>query len=138
LRPAASQGAAVPPSLGRQWNVTADSGVKTISAKMADYSGRCGSHAFYQGLTLVRPQRAEKELGFRVCVRTGKQQVPPLLRVPVETDEFFNGHNLFLECGHAERIVCGERLPLFEQQEQLSFLESPIDLLPLVHLLAPD
>ena len=34
---------------------------------MRDPSRRRGSHALYQGLTLVGPQRAEKELGFTGC-----------------------------------------------------------------------
>jgi len=37
---------------------------------VADYTRRRGSHALYQGLTLVRPQRAEKELGFSPCGST--------------------------------------------------------------------
>jgi hypothetical protein len=43
---------------------------RTKSAKMRDPSRGRGSHALYQGPTLVGPQRAEKELGFTGCGKT--------------------------------------------------------------------
>jgi hypothetical protein len=50
------------------WAVTAD------SAKMRDPSRRRGSHALYQGTTLVVSHSPKKDLGFRGCVGTGAQR----------------------------------------------------------------
>src|SRR5882724_11618836 len=44
---------------------------------MSDSSRVHGSHALYQGPTLVGPQRGEKELGFTGCGKTSKGERSP-------------------------------------------------------------